>query len=280
MLLAETVRQCAIYLAHVRYAVPLHYKFTMQSMVIDADLDLLTIGACAPEVAINAHVTKIARSERSLSAFTVMLEFQLNDKVIGRGAASARVFPPDKYDHVRWQGAVARTPTRPCLPTPVDPDSVCVTDTASVVLGTNSAASEEGSWLLRADVTHPILFDHPLDHIPGVLVLEAARQSARLTLGESCADFEGLEFRFRRFIELDQPTTVTAQIVDAERRCVAVDFAQWGEIMATGTIRLAKHRDPLHHRRGLADSPTTGQLPSAYRDSFGEQTPRGINARV
>lgn len=33
MLLAETVRQCAIYLAHVRYAVPMNYKFTMQRML-------------------------------------------------------------------------------------------------------------------------------------------------------------------------------------------------------------------------------------------------------
>ena len=50
---------------------------------------------------------------------------------------------------------------------------------------------------------------------------------------------ESLELRFRRFLELDEPTTVTTELRPGEDGCVDVEFSQWGEIKASGTIRLA-----------------------------------------
>ncbi|MFI6341435.1 ScbA/BarX family gamma-butyrolactone biosynthesis protein [Streptomyces sp. NPDC050535] len=37
------------------------------------------------------------------------------------------------------------------------------------------------SWLLRLNTSHPTLFDHPQDHVPGMLLLEAARQATHAT---------------------------------------------------------------------------------------------------
>lgn len=239
MLLAETVRQCAIYLAHIRYAVPLHYKFTMQRMQVDADVDLLTVGSSSAEVVIDARVTGTSRRHGILSAFTVTLEFRVDGQVIGRGSAVANVLSPAAYEHARWRGAGSRVVGPPSLPAPVDADAVCVADPSAVVLGAHPAGPGRGIWLLRSNLTHPVLFDHPLDHVPGALILEAARQSARLRMGWSCADVEHIELGFRRFLELDEPTTVAARISEGESSYVDVEFSQWGETHASGTVWLA-----------------------------------------
>lgn len=254
MLLAETVRQCAIYLAHVRYAVPMQYKFTMQRMQVEVDVDLLTVGSRSAEVAIDARVTGTARRQGILSAFTVTLDFCVDGKMVGRGSAVANVLSPSAYEHVRWQGTGARTVGLPPAPMSVDPDSVCVPDLSAVVLGTHPAGPESGKWLLRADLTHPVLFDHPLDHVPGALILEAARQSARLRLGQSCAEVEHLEVGFRRFLELDEPTTVTAQILKDGDAHVAVEFSQWGQVHASGSVRLSVPVRERRHGHAIAGS--------------------------
>ena len=245
MLLAETVRQCAIYLAHNRYAVPLHYKFTMQTIRVDAYVDLLTVGPTPAEVTIDTRVTETSSRHGVLSAFTVTLEFSVDGQIIGKAAGVANVLSPAAYEHARWRGAGARPVGPPRLTTPVDADTVCVADPSAVVLGTHAAGPGSGMWSLRCDLTHPVLFDHPLDHVPGALILEAARQSARLQTGQSCADVEYIELGFRRFLELDEPVTVTARMAEGAPSCVEVEFSQWGDTHATGTVQLAT---PSHDR--------------------------------
>ena len=239
MLLPETIRQCAIYLAHVRYAVPLDYKFTMQSMRVDASVDLLTIGSRPAEVTIDTRVTETARRQGILAAFTVTFEFRMGNHIVGIGSAAANVLSPSAYERVRWQGSGARAIGLAPQPNPVDPDAVCVRDPRAVVLGAHPSGSEHGKWLLRADLTHPVLFDHPLDHVPGALILEAARQSARLRLDQSCAEVEVIDIGFRQFLELDAPTTVSARVREGEEEWIDVEFSQWGEVHASGSVRLS-----------------------------------------
>ncbi|WP_142212826.1 AfsA-related hotdog domain-containing protein [Streptomyces sp. SLBN-118] len=38
-----------------------------------------------------------------------------------------------------------------------------------------AATDRPDRWQLRVDTTHPILFDHLVDHAPGMLLLEPAR---------------------------------------------------------------------------------------------------------
>lgn len=59
---------------------------------------------------------------------------------------------------------------------------------------------EEGVSRLIVDKTHPFFFDHPLDHVPGLLLLEGAVQVAQSQATESCfvssifADFKQYTF--------------------------------------------------------------------------------------
>lgn len=254
MLLAETVRQCAIYLGHRHYAVPMGHPFTMQTMRVEAALDRLTIGPSAAEVVIDARVTEHARRQGRLSAFGVEVDFLVDDVVAGHGMAVAGVLTPSAYDRIRWGGDRAPTVGRIPQPVSVPQAAVCVPDPRAVLLGAHPSGDVAERWLLRVDPSHPVLFDHPSDHVPGAVILEAARQSARLRLGWSCADVESLALTFRRFLELDEPTTVATELRPGEDGCVDVEFSQWGEVKASGTVRLAPPAptaEPTHAFVGL-----------------------------
>lgn len=108
--------------------------------------------------------------------------------------------------YARLRGPARRT-APPLLPAPAAPELVGRAQPADVVLGPTLAPD---TWLLRADATHPVLFDHELDHVPGMLVLEAARQAAqRLRHPEPVVPVE-LVTSFDRYIELDRPCFVRA----------------------------------------------------------------------
>ncbi len=242
MILAETARQCAIYLAHRYYRVPLDRKFTMQSMTVNADLASLTIGPAAAEVVLRAHVTEHHRRNGRLTAFTVDIEFLLGAAPVGTARATANVLTSGEYETARWPGDRAKSVGGIPRPEPVPTPAVGAPDDSSVTLGRHPGGQGAGRWQLRVDTSHPVLFDHPCDHVPGAFVLEAARQVTRLRLGWPCGDVESISIRFRRFLELDEPTTVTAAL-DCEIGGVTVTFDQWGIEKSSGTIRLAPPRE-------------------------------------
>ncbi|MFE3290217.1 ScbA/BarX family gamma-butyrolactone biosynthesis protein [Rhodococcus sp. NPDC059234] len=254
MLLAETARQCAIYLAHMHYSVPLAHRFTMQTMRVESNLDRLTVGPRPADVVIDARVTEQARRRGRLSAFSVDVDFHIDGEVAGRALAAANVLTVDEYERVRWSGDRAPSVGLVPQPDPVSPAAVCAPDTLAVVLGVHPSGPGRGRWPLRVDLTHPVLFDHPSDHVPGAVVLEAARQSARLRLGRPCADVESLVMRFRRFLELDEPTIVATTLRRDEEDCVGVEFSQWGQTKVSGTVLLSPstaghgHPDVGSHR--------------------------------
>ncbi|BFV55060.1 hypothetical protein KCMC57_up01640 [Kitasatospora sp. CMC57] len=55
---------------------------------------------------------------------------------------------------------------------------------------------------------HPVLFDHPVDHAPDMLLLEATRQAARAT---HPALPVAMDAAFFRWVELDAPCWITAE---------------------------------------------------------------------
>jgi hypothetical protein len=102
----------------------------------------------------------------------------------------------------------------------------------SPVLGANT-------WQLRVDQSHAVLFDHPVDHVPGMVLMEAARQAALLTVGEPDALPVRCHFTFDKYVELDAPTIVTAAPMPPAirgNRGVEVKFEQASSTVATGLL--------------------------------------------
>ena len=90
------------------------------------------------------------------------------------------------------------------------PAAVGRQDARNVVIGP-PARSGGGRTLaaLVADTAHPSLFDHPLDHVPGSLLLEAARQLA--VSRAPAAVPMAVRSTFDRFVELDLPCECVAE---------------------------------------------------------------------
>ena len=135
------------------------------------------------------------------------------------------------------QHAALRARLRPCPgrpatpPEPLDRGDLGLPAGGAVVLGHD----RDGLWVL-VDQTDPVFFDHPLDHVPGMLLVEAARQAVRVEVGTPTARLVGGTFSFARFTELCCPALVCVRS-QAETRTVEVSMRQHGEPILEATLR-------------------------------------------
>ncbi|TDF99979.1 ScbA/BarX family gamma-butyrolactone biosynthesis protein [Arthrobacter terricola] len=228
-LMAETLRQAVIFLSH-QSGVPLTHKFLMPHMGVSvrkAALDPLV----PTQVDLELEVTDKKFRGGELSNLTVEAKFSIGGEPIGEGTAGARIVNPATYE--RFRGVA------PAAPAVVDADLLACDDVGhaaqrNVMLGTSVRPSV---WPLRVDPTHPIFFDHPLDHVPGMLLVEAARQALRAASSRPDADFASFEAEFVKLVEFSYPIDVAVTPAAAGRRCVqeamTVTMLHRGEAMMT-----------------------------------------------
>ncbi|MCZ9884475.1 ScbA/BarX family gamma-butyrolactone biosynthesis protein [Arthrobacter sp. B2a2-09] len=199
-LMAETLRQAVIFLSHL-CGVPLTHKFLMPHMGISVEAAALDPLVPA-QVAVELDVKDMKLSAGQLSALTVSARFVVDGTSIGEGMAAARIVNPATYE--RFRGAVPSE-----LPAPGEDLLACVdvghATQRNVMLG---QSSRPFVWPLRVDPTHPIFFDHPLDHVPGMLLVEAARQAVRAACSRPDADFSLFEAEFMKLVEFSYPVDV------------------------------------------------------------------------
>src|SRR5262249_53866024 len=71
------------------------------------------------------------------------------------------------------------------------------------------------SGRLIVDESHPYFFDHPLDHVPGILILEGTLQLVELLVPDN-PYVASLDLSFKRFCEKDRPTILTARPISGD----------------------------------------------------------------
>ncbi|MEU6220980.1 ScbA/BarX family gamma-butyrolactone biosynthesis protein [Streptomyces sp. NPDC047022] len=207
MLLIESVRQIGSLLAHAEFDVPFGHQFLMSDMSFDAEPAVLVADTVPTEVEMHTVCRDIVRRGRTLQ------EMRYDVTVLREGGARAtataafRCMRPDVYRRLRGERPTTtdRTP-----PPALDPSVVRCGSTRHVVLG----APEPGRrnlWELRVDVAHPTYFDHPVDHIPGMVLIEAARQAAHAATGLPGALLLSLSSDFARYAEFDAPCWIEAE---------------------------------------------------------------------
>ncbi|MGN5633717.1 AfsA-related hotdog domain-containing protein, partial [Streptomyces sp. AC154] len=123
------------------------------------------------------------------------------------------------------------------LMAPASPQRVGRMSPIDVVL---SPVGETNRWQLRADTRHHVLFDHPVDHVPGMVLLEAARQAAAAALDNSTMLPIGIVSEFHRYAELDSPCMIQAQHLPGTagvEKSVLVTAHQDGDLVFTSTVK-------------------------------------------
>lgn len=113
---------------------------------------------------------------------------------------------------------------------------------------------------------HPFFFDHPVDHVPGLLLVEAARQFGIAVAHrhydvpmDTVFSLSGLEVDFQRMAELDAPTGIVGAVLDPvyrggqlRRMRFSGGFVQGDRELGqmTGTWRMASPELWARMRRG------------------------------
>lgn len=98
---------------------------------------------------------------------------------------------------------------------------------------------------LRVDQAHPFFFDHPLDHVPGLLLLEAAVQIAQMrTPGPKFVS--RIEARFLKFAQFTAPISVTAQdTIGSGLQTYSVAIGQNRDLRARILVELSDYSGPF-----------------------------------
>ncbi|MFE0653432.1 AfsA-related hotdog domain-containing protein [Streptomyces sp. NPDC059534] len=102
--------------------------------------------------------------------------------------------------------------------------------------GTKARPAGTGEWRLHVDPTHPGYFEHPSDHVPGMLLLESFRQAAALVAADGSA-LTSMEAEFAVFGELAEPVKVHATRAEGGR--IRLSATQRGRLLATAGARCA-----------------------------------------
>ncbi|MGW2748746.1 ScbA/BarX family gamma-butyrolactone biosynthesis protein [Streptomyces sp. NPDC001450] len=249
LLLLEACRQGIFVVAHRYLDVPLGHKFLLRTVEFEVpDPAALAPGDTPTEAVIGVRIEHRIRSRSGVTGLRLRFTAAIGE----REAMLARIdyswMPPEDWTRLRaGQRDALGLPEPPvALPGPrVDPALVGRRDQANVVISPPHTSSEGMSTArLVAETTHPTLYDHWVDHVPGMLELEAFRQlalTAAVTAGTvrtPTALPVGLHARFRCFAELDLPLEcrTAAVLPGADIEC---SLHQPGALVAEARIRLA-----------------------------------------
>ncbi|WP_416978269.1 ScbA/BarX family gamma-butyrolactone biosynthesis protein [Streptomyces sp. T028] len=206
LLVVETVRQAGTLITHAEYDVPLDHQFVMQEFQVATVAGRLAVGPLPAEPEVELVFTEVQyRGRRPAGARYTALVRREGEPVATADVAFTVVGGP-VYRRLRG----GRTPESVTAAPP--PDGLAPADVNRALPTDVVLAPADGTdrWQLRVDTAHPVFFDHPLDHVPGMLLLEAARQAARLLRADDQSPV-AYHAHFQRYAELDEPIWIEAK---------------------------------------------------------------------
>ncbi|MEV7682751.1 ScbA/BarX family gamma-butyrolactone biosynthesis protein [Streptomyces sp. NPDC088341] len=233
LMIVETLRQLGIYIP-LRYfdvAPTAHLLITDLSFVTDPSAEPRAVsGATGVTCAVRASEVRRAAEDGAVTGLRLDVSFSARGTVFARAGGGARVMDGERYDAVRTGRQRFAAPGSATGPARPDFRGLGVTGAHDVVLGL------DGGTLLvdPADPRHPFFFDHATDHVPGIILLEAARQAAAVESRGALLRPTGGRLEAARFIEYSPP----ARIICVPHHGICVfRFLQDGEQKAFGVLR-------------------------------------------
>ncbi|GAA1899637.1 ScbA/BarX family gamma-butyrolactone biosynthesis protein [Streptantibioticus ferralitis] len=211
LLIAETIRQGGTLLAHTEYGVPLGHHFLMSDLAYTSVRDALTAEPVPSEVELHITCHDITRRGKQVVSMLYRVHVWVGQIRVAVASAAYKTLSPSVYRRIRGD----RPFTSDITPPPaIDPALVGRRDPRDVVLADAAAGPGDPahSWLLRADTSHPLFFDHPVDHVPGMLLLEAARQAAQAAMHPVPVQALGMASSFAHYAEFDTPCRIDAEV--------------------------------------------------------------------
>lgn len=250
LLILETGRQGMTIYGHARLEVPEGAAFVMSGLCSEViDLEALRQGDAPAEFVIEVPFGGERRDGKGrVRGYLLKGRGRIDGRPVIEFTGEALLIPEALYERVRSVRVEGEVESRPA-PVPVEPARVGRRSPRNVVVGDAVHSEGELRCTLIADTTHPSFFDHLLDHVPGMLMLETARQAALLYVGE-----------------LGWPPIAT--VLDA---CEA-HFTQYAALSPPASCRvLARERPPADE-----SAPGASAAPAEYLRAHFEQAEQDI----
>ncbi|WP_078662059.1 MULTISPECIES: ScbA/BarX family gamma-butyrolactone biosynthesis protein [Streptomyces] len=210
----EAIRQTTLLVSHAELGVPLGHHFVMWDMGHRLDTELPTLDTPSEGLTLDVEVTDLRRRGAVPSAVALEMTIRAAGRAVGTGSIRFNITSPAAYTRIRGSLPTTGAPDlAAALPAPMDPPTVHHTRACDVVL---AAPDRTGRWQLRADPANTLFFDRVNDHIPAMVLVEAAQQAAGLTVPPGRFVPSSSRMNFSRYVELDQPCWIEAHQDTAE----------------------------------------------------------------
>ncbi|MFF1908116.1 ScbA/BarX family gamma-butyrolactone biosynthesis protein [Kitasatospora sp. NPDC058218] len=227
-ILAQTIRQSGLVVAHAEYDVPLTHQTVLSTLDFTVDPDFRVPRGRSATLDVRVTVSAGERSRRAVSALRMGILVRCEGAPVARADSEFGWISPAAYRRVRGDGPGVGWGAW-SLPEPIATGLVGRLRAADVAL---APGDRPHRWLLRNDPANHLLFDHPVDHVPGLALLEAATQAAQALRGRSPFLPTGVATSYRRYVEFDRPCWIEAEYVPSGHpalHAVRVTGTQGGE---------------------------------------------------
>ncbi|WP_328348317.1 ScbA/BarX family gamma-butyrolactone biosynthesis protein [Streptomyces violaceus] len=220
LFLLECCRQAETHAVHAHFGAPDGTKFVLQQW----SMELPGLAALEPAhgpaevtIAVTTHDAQWVGG--SLRGLRYRMAITVSGRPVGEVTMRVKYVADSVYGMLRGRRDGGGTPTsesyqRPATEGLVQPGRVGRERPENVVLLDPVTDGRQVRARLLVAGGHPSLFDHAQDHVPGMVLMEAGRQTALLTAEElygapaAAWSVTGIEASFDAYAELDEPLTV------------------------------------------------------------------------
>ncbi len=263
LLLLEVFRQTSIYVSHSFLNVELSNKFIyMDSDTRVLNREALVVGDRPASAVVDVKIVDEYYRNGIRSGVTLDMTMLLNNDAVAHKRMGIRWMDSDTWARMRVKGmglVPVEVDLSVQLPEPTKPLMVGRQSPTNVVIGQEQFELEgEFHTKLIVDQNNAGIFDHPLDHIPGILLLEGFRQTGLIVANR----YQGIspdeillsrcQVRFTRFGEfgLNTRCRVTSESVcladDQETVMMSMVIEQEGVAIATASLEFFSVNNQNH----------------------------------
>jgi 2-oxo-3-(phosphooxy)propyl 3-oxoalkanoate synthase len=236
MLILESIRQTGLAVSHYAFGV----GFDQQSLMRDVGFALDQRAEprallSATNLAITVHCRDLITRTGRLRGMTIELTFAADGVPFATGHGTVRWISAQSYAALRARGGIRLNWDQLRRGSTVPPRRASSIRAAEDVL-LNPETRPDGRRRLVVPLDHPVYFDHPLDHAPGMLLIDAAWQAVVELRGDG-ARLVSCSLDCAAFTELGLDTDIVLQPVSADTTEFLVQ--QQGRQTASGFLRAA-----------------------------------------
>lgn len=239
LVVMEAARQAAIALTHEFYAVPTDRAFLVRTFNgAGADTAAWDVGFAPADLVLAVRVPRKHHDGSDMHGVDMVLDISCGGVPMMTVDGSFSWTTGRRWERMRsgFRDSLGLGPFvgASALTERAEPAAVGRENWRNVVVGPVRREGGTAIATLVPDIGHPFLFDHPLDHVPGSLLIEACRQTALAMVLEQAPRLLGVSSTFDRFVELDSPAECRAEIIGrtGDRTVVRCEIHQAGAVAA------------------------------------------------